>query len=78
MAGRAGLLPLMGEGREVAAMSPSAGGETAVRESISNGLASKFSQSKCNNNKELMDPFARLCHLCRHRHHNAREQENGC
>jgi hypothetical protein len=53
-----GLLPTMGEGREVVVMSPSVGGETAVEESISNGLASKFSQSKCDNNKKLMDPFA--------------------
>jgi hypothetical protein len=44
MAGRAGLLPTMGEGGEVVVMSPSAGGETAVEESISNGSASKFSQ----------------------------------
>jgi len=32
-----------GEGGEVVAMSPSAGGETAVEESKSNGLASRFS-----------------------------------
>ena len=42
MAGRAGLLPTMGEGGEVTTTSPSAGGETAVEESISNGAASKF------------------------------------
>ncbi len=38
-------------------MSPSAGGETAVEESKSNGSVSGFSQSVCNHNKELMDPF---------------------
>jgi hypothetical protein len=42
VAGRVGLSPMMGEGGEVAVMSPSAGGETAVEESISNGAASKF------------------------------------
>ncbi len=54
---------MMGEGREVVVMSPSAGGETAVEESVSNGSASEFSQSMCNSNKESMDSFARLCHL---------------
>jgi hypothetical protein len=75
MAGRAGLLPTMGEGGEVVAMSPSAGGETTVEDSVSNGSASKFSRPKCNNNKESMDPFARLCHWCRHRRHRASKRE---
>jgi hypothetical protein len=57
VAGRVGLLPTIGEGREGATMSPSAGGETAVDESISNILASKFSISMCGNNKESMNPF---------------------
>ena len=50
--------------------------ETAVDKSISNGLASKFSQSTCNDNKESMDPFARLCHSCCHRRHGASKREN--
>ena len=58
MAGRVGLLPMMGEDGEVAMMSPSAGGETAVEESKSDSSASRFSQSVCNDNEESMDPFA--------------------
>jgi hypothetical protein len=38
-------------------MSPSAGGETAVEESESNGSVSGFSRSVCNHNKESMVPF---------------------
>ena len=43
MAGRVGLLPTMGEGGEVTTTSPSAGEETAVEESESNGSVSWFS-----------------------------------
>ncbi len=57
MAGRAGLLPTMGEGGEVTTTSPSAGGETAVEESKSNGSVSGFSRSVCNHNTESMDSF---------------------
>jgi hypothetical protein len=52
------LLPTIWEGGEGAAMSPSAGDETAVNESVSNGLASKFSRLTCNNNEVSMNPFA--------------------
>ena len=46
----------MGEGEEVTTTSPSAGGETTVEESKSNGSVSAFSRSVCNHNKESMDP----------------------
>ena len=52
------MLPTMGEGREVLAMSPSASSETAMEKSISNDSGGNFSRSMCNDNKELMDPFA--------------------
>ncbi len=56
--GEGGIVATMGEGGEVPVMSPSAGGETGVEESNkSNGSASGFSQSVCNDNEESMDPF---------------------
>ena len=60
MAGRVGLSTMISEdSSEVAAMSPNAGGETAVEDSESNGSESKYSRSLCNDDdEELMDPFA--------------------
>jgi hypothetical protein len=58
VAGRAGLSLTIGEGGEGVVMPPSTGGETAVDESVSNGSVSKLSRSTCNDNKELLNPFA--------------------